>query len=100
MRDCILCGRRAPDGVSFELRPDEEATLIKAGFESPGPLSYCKPCWSILKDPVAAPQLMRGAAERMMLRYGVPPVRARAAAEKLYTRLIESQRRRQHKSLV
>ena len=99
---CIVCGRPAPaaNGVSFELRPDEEATLVKAGIESPGPFTYCRSCWSILKDPVAAPQLMRGAAERLMLRYGVPAGRAKVAADKLYTRLVESQRRRQHKSLM
>jgi hypothetical protein len=96
MKPCIVCARPTLDGISFELRADEEAVFIKAGIESPGPLTYCKSCWAILRDPVAAPQLMRGAAERVMLRSGVPPVRARAAADKLHTRLVDAQRRRHH----
>lgn len=99
MTNCIVCGRPGvgPGCVSFELRADEEATLVNAGIESPGPLVYCRTCWSILKDPVAAPRLMRGAAERLMLRYGVPPMRAKAAADRLHTQLVEAQRRRHHK---
>jgi len=102
MKTCIVCGRPTPEaaGVSFELRPDEEAALVQAGIDAPGPLSYCHQCWAILKDPTAAPQLMRSAAERVMLRYGVAPVRAKAAADKLYSRLVESQRLRQHKTLA
>lgn len=100
MTSCVVCGKPAQGGVTFELRPDEEAALVKAGVDAAGPLSYCKACWGILKDPVAAPQLMRGAAERLMVRYGVPPLRAKAAADKLFTRLVESQRRRLHKTLA
>jgi hypothetical protein len=100
MKTCIVCERSTPDAscVCLELRADEEITFVKAGVKPPASLVYCKPCWSILKDPQAAPQLMRGTAERLMLRFGVAPHRAKRAADKLFTRLIESQRNRLHKT--
>lgn len=100
MKACIVCGRPTPEAASvcIELRPDEEAALIQAGVEAPGPLTYCNSCWTILKDPSAAPQLIRSAAERVMLRYGVGSVKAKAAADRLYSRLLELQRLRQHKT--
>lgn len=102
MKHCLICTRAVSDGscVTFELRADEEALLVKAGVETMGPLVYCKSCWGILNDPVAAPQLMRAATERLMLQYGVPPARAKAAADKLHTGLVEAQRRRKHKSVT
>lgn len=102
MKTCVVCLRRVFEAscVCVEPTAAEEAVLVKAGVEDMASLVYCKSCWAILGDPKAAPQLMRSTAERLMLRYGVPPVRAKAAADKLYMRLVEAQRRRQHGSLV
>lgn len=100
MKICGVCERPHPEANCqiFELTAEEEAALVKRGLEPPAEFVYCKACWALIKDPETGPRLMRGTAERQMLRLGVNPLRARKIADRYFNRLVELQRNRHHKT--
>ncbi len=67
-----MCGRDASQEGSqtFVLTEDEKAKVVDARDE----YVYCKPCWSILSDPVSGPALMSGIAQHHLRNLGVSNV--------------------------
>jgi len=66
---CVICGRAAPHGenVIIILTEAEKAQLPDPRDE----YIYCKPCWSILSNPVSGPALMSGIAQHHLRQLGV-----------------------------
>lgn len=99
-KTCLICRRDHAEETCeiFTLAAWQEALLLKNGAILPDEFVYCSKCWTLMSHPQIAPKLMRDAAERQMLKGGLTPVKARQMADKFFTRLVELQRERHHKT--
>jgi hypothetical protein len=71
-KKCCVCGRLLPkdDGVIIVLTDEERSRVLNPQDE----YTYCKPCWSILSDPISGPALMSGVAQHHLRHLGVSNV--------------------------
>lgn len=61
--------------------------LREQGKEVLDEYPYCKPCWKVISDPIAGPNLMKGLAQTHLRRLGVS--NAEELAEKYHTGLLK-----------
>lgn len=90
---CLVCGasRIKKTCHIIKLTVEERQALRQRGEEPLDEYIYCKPCWKLISDPVAGPNLLKGLAQAHMRRLGVS--NAEEIAQKFHSKLIQTQKK-------
>ncbi len=81
---CCMCGRPiGAKGVTYTL-DDKERHILRVLLQEDGPVSYCRACDHLSKDPQAFAEFMKGIKLTQLRAVGVPIAVAERVAQKAY----------------